>query len=700
MPLMTQIRESMTKVFAVFAGVFVVYIVLDWGMDLTGRKQAKMASQSQMIGQVNDEPITYKDFSELVSQTAENQKAQTGTDPDENQLRTIREQVWNQLVESHLYDEQIRKFGITVSDQEIIDVVRGPNPPEFLRGQFTDSTGTFNRQNYESAIMDPRNKEQIRRVEDIVRKQRLREKLQSIVMASVRATEGDVLSRFIDQNVQFDADYILFNPGTLVKDAEITADEPALRKYYNEHPEEFKVEATRRLRYVQFLETPSKSDSDGVTKELEDISRRAKAGADFTELAKTFSETPIVDTYFKHGELTPEKEQAVFAAQPGDIIGPVKEFNGYHLIKVVAFQTGKDEFVRASHILIRVENNDSTAALQRAKDIYNRAKQGEDFASLASQFSTDGSAAKGGDLGWFGKGRMVKPFEEAAYKAKVGQVVGPVKTQFGYHIIKLTARDNREVKIHDIHMKVNVSAATRSDVSQRAQDFAYLAKEGDFVKEAEQSKYPTTEPPAFQKNAVISGLGMNSTANKFAFNNKLGAVSDVISIQNGFIVAMVSEVKEAGIQPFDDVKTLLETKVKQAQRIEKTKAIASQLRQSLAQGDGLQKITAQRTDLQVQHAGPATIVGMDPLVSRDISFVGALTALNPGEVSNPIEGQRGVYIIKLLSKSALDTATYNSQREMLLSQIVAEKKSRFFSEWSENLKKSAAIVDNRDLFYR
>ena len=159
MPLMTKIRESMATVFAVFAGVFVVYIVLDWGMDITGRKHSRQSSEGQEIGMINKQPILYKDFAEFVRQAADNQKTQTKTEPDDEQMKLIRDQIWNQLVEQELYDEEIKHLGITVTDQEIVDWVRGENPPDFLRKQFTDSTGTFNRQGYESAIQDPRNKQ-------------------------------------------------------------------------------------------------------------------------------------------------------------------------------------------------------------------------------------------------------------------------------------------------------------------------------------------------------------------------------------------------------------------------------------------------------------------------------------------------------------------------------------------------------------
>jgi hypothetical protein len=204
-------------------------------------------------------------------------------------------------------------------------------------------------------------------------------------------------------------------------------------------------------------------------------------------------------------------------------------------------------------ILIRIDCGDSVAALKNARDIAAKARGGSEFCQLARSFQ-DASNARASDLGWFAHGRMVKEFEEAAFKAKTGQVVGPVKTTFGYHVIKVHGRDKREAKIADIRMKVETSLATRNELSQKAEDFAYLAKQGDFAKEAEQSKYNVQETPPFQKNGAIGGIGLHVAANKFAFNNKAGAVSDVMTVPNGNAVFMVSEVKEAGTRPFEELK--------------------------------------------------------------------------------------------------------------------------------------------------
>jgi peptidyl-prolyl cis-trans isomerase D len=701
MPLMTKIRESMSTIFAIFAGVFVVYIVLDWGMDITGRKHASRSSEAQQIGTIDGKPILYTEFADLVRKASENQKTQAGTEPDENQLKAIRDQIWNQLVDQRLYDDQIKRLGITVTDQEIIDWVRGDNPPDFLRQQFTDSTGNFNRQAYESAIMDPRNKALMVNVEDYLRKQREREKLQSIVLASVRVSEGDVLQRYMDQNIEYDVDYIFFDPNRLVKDDEVKIIDDDLRRYYNEHSDDYKVEAMRTLKYVLFNEVPSKSDSNVVLAEMEDIMKRVTAGADFIDIAKTYSESPASEAYFKHGELSQEKETAIFSAKADDMVGPVKEADGYHLIKVLDFRQGKNEFIHASHILINIDNNDSAKALKEARDIATQVKSGADFGEMAKKFSKDaGSGARGGDLGWFGKDRMVKPFEEAAFKAKAGQIVGPVRSPFGYHIIKVLAHDNREVKISDIHMSIRVSSQTRGDIVQRAQDFAYLSKEDGFQKEASQSKYTVSETQPFLKNAVVPGIGTSIAVNKFAFNGKLGNTSEVIGLENGYGVFMISDVTDAGVRPFEKVKQNVEAMVKREKKLEKLKNLASELRQMLMPGDSLRKISTKRPDMIVQRAPSFTLAGAIPGIGRDLGFIGEVAALKAGDISNPVTGQRGVYLIKLLGKTPFDSTLYHTTKDNLRSQMMNEKRNRVFADWSDQLKKSADIVDNRDMFYR
>lgn len=697
MPIMTRMRDSMPVILIGLVIAFVLTIIFEWGMDYLGLK----STQVNHVGEINGRTVTYEEFTELVRQASENQRAQTNNEPDENQLAQIRDQVWNNLVNQTLLEEEMRRMGIAVTDEEIIEWVTGPNPPQFLKQQFTDSLGVFNRAAYDNAIQNPQNREVWVTVERMLRQQRAQEKLQSVLFASVRATEADVMRRFIEQNVKFDAEYILFDPNRLVKDEEVEVTDADIKKFYKDHAEEYKVEETRKLKYVLFSDAPSAQDTQNVLADLEDILKQVRQGADFVESASLYGKVESSDAFFKRGELSQAKENAIFSAKVGEIIGPIADFDGYHLVKILDEREGKDEFIRASHILISLNDKDSTEALRKAREVLAAAKRGEKFDDLAVKHSQDpGSAKRGGDLGWFGKGRMVKEFEDAAFKAKVGQIVGPVKTQFGYHIIKVVGKSKRELKIADIGLPVKPSSQTRSNVYQKAQDFAYVAKNDGFSESASQLGLKELETPPFTKNAAIPGIGIHQTVSKFAFNGKLGDISDVISVTGGYLVCMIAEIKPAGIKRLDEVKDAIKPRVIREKKMEKVRKLAEEIRSAIQPTDSLGAAILGHSELRVQRTGPFSPAGFVPGVGRDLVFVGAASALEVGEVSKPVESVRGYYIIKLIDRTAIDSTAYQAQRANLMTQIAQEKRNRFVSEWLEHLKKNADIVDNRDLLFR
>jgi len=702
MALMTDIRNNMAKLFAVLAVLFIIMIVFDWGLDLSGRK-GRTQGNMEILGKVNGHEIDYRQFSELVRRAVENQKRQSGLDPDDEAERQIRSQVWNQLVDEMLIDQEIDRLGITVTDQEIVDIVRGPNPPEFLVAQFKDSTGTFRRDAYERAMMDPQNKAAWIQVEDALRAEQKRRKLQSLLLGMVRVSDEEVWERFVDRNLTMDAEFALFDANRLVPDSAVTVTDEDLRRQYDTHPEDFKAKASRKLKYVVFSLAPSAEDTAQVEQELMKLQEQATSGAvDFVDLAKTYSETPTSDAFFKHGELSAAKENAVFAAKKGGIVGPVKDFDGFHLIKILDVREGKDEFVRASHILLSaVAGPDSVNVIRKAKDLLRQARSGVNFAELARANSADyGSASQGGDLGWTGRGRWVKPFEEAAFKARVGEFVGPVRTQFGWHIIKVTGKDRREVKIASLTMKLKSSAQTTDAAYKQAEDFSYLAKQEGFEKSAELSKFQVRETPEFTKGGMVPGIGFNEAVNNYAFNQKEGAISDPMAVSGGVAVFMVSGQREEGLRPLDEVKGILSSMALREKKMEKVRDQAEKFYKGLTPSSDLLAAAQSMPEVIAQKTGPFKPVDAPAGVGRDPKFTGTAMALRPGELSKPFEGFRGYYILKLLSRENIDSTRFAVEKSGLRDQLLQEKRSRLMSDWQAQLREKADIEDHRDKFFR
>jgi len=700
MPLMTDIRNNLSKAFAVFAVLFIVYIVLDWGMDLTGRKGTGNAGE--VLGVVDGKEIRYRDFSEAVRRSVESQKKQSGAETDEETERQTRSQVWNSMVDEILIDHEIKKLGLAVTDQEIVDWVQGPNPPDFLVNQFKDSTGTFRKDAYYQAMRDPQNRQAWVQVEEVLRQQRKREKLQSLLLTSVRVTEQEIKQRYVDRNQAMDAEYVLFDVNRMVPDSEVTVNDDDLRNYYNTHQEDFKVKAARKLKYVIFSQSPSAEDSATVFNELRHISGQVKSGIDFIELAKTYSESPVTEAFFKHGELSKVKEDALFSAKKGDVVGPLADVDGYHLIKVLDERQGVAEFVKASHILINlVTGPDSVKAIQNVQEILKKTRSGANFGELAQANSQDfGSARLGGELGWTGKGGWVKPFEDAAFKAKVGEIVGPVRSQFGWHIIKVTGKDKREIKIADLVMKLKASNKTIDEAYRQAQDFAILSKDEGFERSAEISRYEVRETPEFSKGSFVPGVGMNDGVMSFAFSKKIGAISEPISVTNGVGVFKISEAREDGVRPFDDAKATVRMPVLREKKLAKIKdqvdtfyKTLSPTSDLLAAGGSIPNVTTMRTGIFMP-------MNVAKGVGRDPKFTAVAMSVKPGELSKPFDGLRGYYVIRLVSKTEIDTTRFAAERNTLRDQILQDKKSRLLSDWLTGLREKAEIEDHRDKFYR
>lgn len=714
MAIMTRMRENMPTILFGLLIAFLITIVFEWGMDYLGLSSGRVPP----LGSVNGKEISSTQFEEAVKGFVENQRQQTGRDPDDAQMTAIRDQVWRQMVNDVLIEQEIERLGLTVTDSEIQEWVFGDNPPEFLRRSFTDSTGRFDREMYRQVLsnpdqaiqdpdpsdgVDPRfGSKQLVLIEQQLRQQRLREKLQSLILSSARVGEGELRERYAERNQSFEAVYVLFDGARLVADTAVQVTDADLRAAYDAGLDLYKEDASRTLRFVHFRLAPSAADSANALRDIQDAAAKARGGMDFLQVSAMYGERPDSGVMFRHGELSPALEAAVFAAKAGDVVGPVEDAGSHVLMKVLEEQTGAGEYVRASHILFALDGTkDSTTVKSRVQEVARQARGGADFATLARANSADpGSAQNGGDLGWFGRGRMVKEFEEAAFRGRVGEVVGPVRTSYGFHIIKVTARDNRSLKVATVRIAVAPSAQTRNDLVERARDFAYNARASEFAKEAQASGFEVREGTVQEKGGFIPGLGVNESITRWAFKSGVGDVSEPFSVDAGWAVFVVTGAREKGVRPFDDVRELLRPEAVRRKRIEAAKAAAAEAKSKMGEGRDLMQITQVDPTLVPTRVGPFTMAGTAGALGRDLKFMGAVAAAEPGKVVGPVEAYQGAYLIEVVSRTPVDSSAFAAARPVMEQQLLQEKRSRLLSDWITRLNESADIEDNRDLWYR
>lgn len=350
---------------------------------------------------------------------------------------------------------------------------------------------------------------------------------------------------------------------------------------------------------------------------------------------------------------------------------PETELRAYYEENAADFT--REEQVRARHILIKTgpERSDE-AARQLAAELADRVRAGEDFATLAAEHSEDeGSAQRGGSLGLFGRGQMVPPFEEAAFGAEVGEVVGPVRSDFGYHVIQVEDRvaagaqpfEQAQPAIRTRLLGERVDQLAE----QKARDIATrLAAEGaDTSSEAlrklaeeEALAFETTEP--FGQSDPIAGLGRAPGLASAVFGlGEPGAVTEAVRLPRGWAVAVLREIREPRDPELDEVRE----EVRSAVEAEKREAAAVSRLAAARQEHGSDlDAVAGALGLQVQEAGPfgrndaISGLGRVPAVTR------VALAADEGTMPEPVAIDGGAVLFTVTERQRFDAAEFAEAR--------------------------------------
>jgi parvulin-like peptidyl-prolyl isomerase len=686
--------RSLAPAFIITVGaLFVLFMVISDSNVLEA-----LGGRTNVIGSVNGDDISYQEFQNALERQREITKQQTGEEIPDEQYEQFRQQVWDALVTQKLLEQEIDKMDLTVTNKEIEDAILGDEPPAFLKQNFIDSLGNFNRELYEQAIFDPQNEQVLLQAEEYVRQQRLNEKLQSLLLASITVSREEIERKFKEQNIYLNAKFAIF-PVQTIPDSLLNITDEELREYYENNSEQFKVEEQRKLKFVLFRNEPSKTDSELVYRNLESVKNSfLKDTADFSYYVNIYSDLPhSVDT-LDPSAFKPEAVDSLINAEDGSIIGPVSALQGYALYHRIDFISSDESFVKASHILINDEGDDEKN-LAEANRLYELLISGENFNELAGEHSNDpGSARLGGALGWFGKGRMVKEFEEASFNGKVGEITKPVKSNFGYHIIKIENRISGKFVVEQIVNSVKQSAASLDANYTAASDFSYLAEKNGFEKEAELMGYEIKETALFtDKSITIPGIGTSRRLLGFTFDNGLDDISDVHKVPTGFVVAKIAEIMPEGVRDFEDVKVRIKQQVLNDKKYEAAKKLADNI---LERVDGKFEMIPQLDPrIQILETGRINKQSNVPVLGNDYAFINAAFSLDKGEISEPVKGMKGYYIISVTEKTEFDSSAFSMQESTIRNNILQERKNAYVNNWLQNMKEKADIVDNRHLFY-
>ncbi|PYR49046.1 MAG: hypothetical protein DMF89_13755 [Acidobacteria bacterium] len=417
-----------------------------------------------------------------------------------------------------------------------------------------------------------------------------------------------------------------------------------------------------------------------------------------------------VSTYFEAHKTDfriPERRKVKYLLIDVDVLRtkitiPPADIERYYNDNIEQYTT--PEQVRASHILFRTEGKDEAVVKAKAEDVLKQAKGGSDFAALAKQYSDDEANAKnGGDLDYFGRGRMVPQFDQVAFTMEAGQISDLVKTEYGYHIIKLTDKKPGSSRaIGDVRQQI-----TEQLVSERAQTQAtnlaetlekQIKKPADLDAAAKAQGLVVQETGFFARDEPILGVGPAPAMTARAFEMKGGDVSTALPTGRGFVFEALTAQQDAYTPKLEDVKERVRDEVVKQRSKEMAKQKAGEFAAKLGSSD-FDK-AAKAAGFEPKSTELLTRDSPLPDLGAAGDVLDAAFRLPQGGVSAPISVEGGTAIVKVLEKQEATATDITANKDTFRQEVLNDRRSRFFSAYMSKAKQKMKIEFYRDVLQR
>lgn len=648
---------------------------------------------------VNGDPVTQEEYQRQLESQLEQVRQQTGNPVEPQQLETERDRAFNALVNNRLLIREMDRLGIVVSDQEIQDLITGENPHQIIRSYFADEEGGIDRAILQNVIDDPEQEATWIQIEEYIRLDRRRQKFDKLISATVRVSDRDIQAAYDREQSAASAEFFFLRYAE-VPDSSVTLTDRDVERFYNDHKEDYRKERLYSIAIASLSKDPASEDTLAIEREAERLLPEFEAAEnDSLFLIQSGSAQPYSDNFLRASDLPLAVAAELFETgdviAPGLVVGPVIDGGSVHLVKVRDTRPAEETAVRARHILIRASEDDDDAiasARDRIQEFRTRIRSGEDFAELAANYSDDpGSRTNGGDLGWFGEGVMVKPFEEAALGASVGALVGPVETQHGVHLIEVTHRGDVEVQIAHLRLPIDASVATLNTVQETLDDLRFYAEEsGDFAGEAERRAISIESLQMQEGQQFLPSFGLSLGVARFLETAETGAISPIIELNEASLVVHVVDIEEEGYQSLEDVEGVIRqrallAKKKEVQRERLEQAYQSGGFDGLNEALGMEPQAAYGVNFQNQ---------VVPDLGRDPVFAGTVLGLTEGEDSGVVDGENAVFVARVTDRREPEPLS-DDERDRLREQLTNDLEQRLRDQWINALRDRADIQDLR-----
>jgi peptidyl-prolyl cis-trans isomerase D len=617
-------RQAKSWLIKVLIAIIAVVFVFYFGYSFRERQANRMAN-------VNGDVITVLQYDKAYRNLLEGLQKEYRGMWNDNLIKIfdLKNRALDGLITQKLVSQEAQRIGLDVTEKEIQEKI--VSYPAFqFRGRFDESR-------YRSVLLN--NRMTPENFEEVLAQELLQEKVQQFLTTFSPVTDQEVLDQYTYANKKAKVSFVQFIADHY-KD-KVKIEEASLGKYFEENKEKYRIPEKIKVAYV--VVDPNA----------------------FKDQVKV-SDEQIKEYYEEHIDTFKEKKQ-----------------------------------VKARHILFKLAENASpeeeAKVKQKAEEVLKKAKAGENFAELAKKYSEGPTAKDGGDLGYFSENQMIKPFEEAAFKMKKGEVSDLVRTSFGYHIIKVEdVKEARTKSLEEVKGQI-LAKITKTATSDLAYEKALtlldqMPYDADLKKYAAENQMKAEETNFFSLSDTIPSVGGDEKLRQTLFSLDKNQASDVIEQGGKFYIFQVTDRQPSVLPALADVKEKVKTDYTAYLAGEEAKAAAESYLQKLKGGGDWSKL-AKENKLDVKttefFTRQETVkeIGYSPEF-QEIAFSLNAERRYPDKV---FQNDKGVFVIRWEGEEGINTAKYEEEKQQYRDMLRRAKDQEVFKEWLDSLRKKAEI---------
>ena len=668
------------------------------------------SSESDPIAVINEEEVDITFFRRMVEQAERSYNFSTT-------MQAVNS-VWQDMIRLTIFKQEFDKLGIDAGKEQI-EMILSRDERITQDSRFQNESGFFDFgifTNFVNSLRleNPQAYQNWRSQEESIVALAKENIYFDLIKSSTGFTELEGKDSYHLENDKVNINFVSM-PYSEVPDSLFNISDSEIKRYVSANKEKFKLEAFRAVNYVLFPEIATQQDKNEIRNNLENLKEKRieyndvsklrdtieglKTTKNITDFIEQHSEVPFDSIYRSKGTLSSEYADILFKLKKGDVFGPYQDGNQFKISKFIDRKIGGS--IRASHILVSFKgasraNEEITRSKEQAKQIANKyfreaRRNSNDFSELAKKYSDGPSSSMGGDLGFFQEGTMTEKFFSFCKKSRVGRI-GLVETEFGFHIIKVTDKEDI-VLIADVVKQIIPSEETSNDVFQKTTQFEMESINlNDLDAPAQKYKYEKKE--VNQVNLLDENLpSMEGQRNlvQWLFNDdtRIGDIKRFNLTKGGYVVAQLTGITREGSINIDAIKEEVIQEIL-------TKRKADYLLEKYSNHNSLDKLSV-AIKKEIETASAVTQKNnVLPGVGSEPYLIGVAFASELNQPSTLIKGNNGVYKIEVTSKEiAKELESYQAYSNVLKT----EENLRISSVIYDALKSAAEIDDNRSVYY-